>query len=174
MKKLVLITILIAFPIMFFCNKSYTSNKLSGIKSWLCFYSETLPDNTQKYDLYIFANEAFPPLEPLKKAGSKIVGYISLGEVETYNPYYEETMKEKLLFDENKNWPGSFRVNLANKKWHNIVIKKLIPKIIAKGFEGIFIDTIDTAIYLENEKGVKGAIDGAVKLIKNIRKKWMS
>jgi uncharacterized protein (TIGR01370 family) len=40
------------------------------------------------------------------------------------------------------------------------------------GFDGIFMDTVDTADYLEKVKGIEGQVKGAIKLIKEIRRKY--
>lgn len=150
------------------------SNKLSNIKSWVCFYNSEFPANVQIYDLYIFDTTNHPAIGPLQAKGKKVVGYISVGEVAKHNDFFDKIKSEKLLVDENKNWPGSFRVNIKDEKWHKFVLKSLIPQITAKGFDGIFIDTIDTADYLENTKNIAGSVKGAADLIKKIRKKFPS
>jgi len=167
--KILIIPLLI---FTFFPSNLRAKDKLKNIKSWICYYQSNLPKETPRYDLYIFDSTYFPNLMPIKAQGSSVIGYISLGEVTATSSYFPKVKNDKLIIDENENWPGAFRINIKNKKWHNFVINVLMPNIIAKGFDGIFIDTIDTAEYLENDKKISGSIKGAVSLIKKIRKKY--
>ncbi|MFH1873893.1 MAG: endo alpha-1,4 polygalactosaminidase [Pseudomonadota bacterium] len=167
-KSLIFLILLIVFPM-----NSFAQTDLSQVKSWLCFYEEKFPEeNIPKYDLYVFDSYNYPPIAPLQEQGSIVVGYVSLGEVAKHDYFFNQINSKNLLIDENENWPGSFRVKVGSRKWHSFVIKELIPSILAKGFNGIFIDTIDTADYIENVKNVKGSIKGAKSLLKKIRKKF--
>ena len=152
--------------------KAPPSDKLAGTKSWLCFYGEKLPADTSPYDLYVFSSAGHPAIAPLKQMGKRVVGYISLGEVAKHDPLFSEIESKKLLVDENENWPGSFRVRIGDRKWRKFVVKKIIPRILDKGFDGVFMDTVDTADYLEKVKEIEGQVKGAIKLIKEIRKKY--
>ncbi|MFH1830235.1 MAG: endo alpha-1,4 polygalactosaminidase [Pseudomonadota bacterium] len=153
--------------------QSFAQNNLLGIGSWLCFYDNAFPTKEiPRYDLYILDSSNHPDLVPLKTHGSKVVGYVSFGEVNKTDPRFDEFMREGLLVEENENWPGSHRVDIRNDKWHSYVLNTLIPKTLSEGFDGIFIDTIDTAHYLEQVKGMKGASRGAIKLLKEVRKKY--
>lgn len=147
-----------------------SNSELGKIHSWTCFYNDVLPTGTPEYNLYIFDSTHHPELAPLKEKKAKVVGYISFGEVAKHDPFFEKIKNEKLLIDENENWPGSFRIDIKQRAWHDFIIKNLIPNVLAQGFDGIFIDTIDTAEYLENTKKMSGQIDGAIELIKSIRK----
>lgn len=143
------------------------------IKSWLCYYGSEFPaDFKFKYDLYVLNGTNPPSLEKIKKAKQKAVGYVSFGEIRMDDEYYLEAKKAGLLIDENPNWPTAYRVDIKDPKWHKIVLEKLVPSVLEKGFDGIFIDTIDTSVYLENEKKMKGEVDGAKKLIHELRKRF--
>ncbi len=172
MKRLLIVFIAALCTMLSTTCKAPPSDKLAGIESWLCFYGEKLPANTALYDLYVFSSAGHPAIAPLKQMGKRVVGYISLGEVAKHDPFFSEIEAKKLLVDENESWPGSFRVRIGDRKWRKFVVKKLIPRILAMGFDGVFMDTVDTAAYLENAKGIKGQVKGAVKLIKEIRKKY--
>lgn len=172
MKRLFIAIIAILCTMISATCKAPPSNKLAGIKSWLCFYNDELPAGTKSYDLYVFDSTYYPKLAPFKAAGKPVVGYISLGEVEKRNTYFAQIKAKDLLVDENENWPDSFRVRIGDRKWRKFVVDKLIPKIIAKGFDGIFMDTVDTADYLENVKKMKGQVKGAIDLLKEIRRKY--
>lgn len=146
---------------------------LSAIDSWVCFYGSEFPSKALKpYDLYIFQAYGHPDIETLKKGGGKIVGYISAGEINKTSPFFSEIESAGIIVEENKDWPGAFRVDLRSEKWQELLLARVIPDLLVQGFDGIFIDTIDTAIYLENEKGKAGSVGRAKALIKEIRKRF--
>jgi len=165
---IVAITLLIGFSPA--CSAK-TKGRLSKMKSWIVYYGAKFPDQKiPKYDLYVFDGYDHPPLKPLKK--SKTVGYLSFGEVAKHDPFFSEIKSKGLLIDENKNWPGSFRVDIRKKEWRDFVVTHMVPKITKQGFDGIFIDTIDTAQYLENDKKIPGSIQGAILLLKAVREHY--
>ncbi|MFA4873955.1 MAG: endo alpha-1,4 polygalactosaminidase [bacterium] len=148
---------------------------LSGVRSWLCFYGSAFPKTkVRAYDLYIFQPASHPDLTPLKENGGKTLGYISVGEINKSEPNFKKISDEGLLLEENKDWPGSFRVDMRSSRWLEFILAELIPEILSQGFDGIFIDTIDVAEYLEGTKKMDGAVQKAAQLIKEIRKRYPS
>lgn len=171
MRKIFTLIFIVTF---FIPSTSCASKRLPKIKSWLCFYGSELPEDTPRYDLYIFSNKFFPDFSAIKKKRkkTKVVGYISVGEITVENPSFDKIRDEKILIDENKNWPGSYRANIADDKWQNYLLDEVVPEILGRGFDGLFLDTIDTAQYLEIDKKMRGQIQGAVNLIKKMREKF--
>jgi endo-alpha-1,4-polygalactosaminidase (GH114 family) len=142
---------------------------------WVCYYSDTAPFSTlSKFDLLIFDSDSHPAIAPLKQRGKTVIGYISIGEVNSTRSYYNEVKAQNLVLQENKNWPGSYFIDVRNPLWTRRVIEELIPKIIQKGFNGIFLDTIDNAPYLEemDPQRFRGMSDAMVTLIKTIRRNF--
>ena len=149
---------------------------LANIDSWVVYYSDKAPASAfSTYDLIVFDDQYHPPLEPLKQDSDKVIlGYLSLGEVEKRNPLFKEAKAEGLLYGENKNWPDSYFVNMRNPKWLKMVVEQAIPSILKQGFDGIFIDTIDNAEYMESvdPKQYAGMKAAAVMLITLIRSNY--
>lgn len=172
MKRAALITLLV-LSLVTALSENACSETGGGIRSWVCFYGPSFPAvKVPSYDLYVFSNTYHPEIAPLQKRGSKVVGYVSVGEIRSDEVAFPAIKEAGAIVEENKNWPGAFRVDMGKPKWVEYVTETLVPKVLAEGFDGIFIDTIDTAWYLEHEKKIKGSIDGAVSLIKAIRKKY--
>lgn len=92
--------------------------------------------------------------------------YISLGEVESYREYFYIIKNKKLLLEENKNWSGSYVVNLSSDEWQKFVLNKIIPSIIAKGYSALFLDTVDSLI--DSKQDLKLIID----FINSIKKQY--
>ena len=154
------------------CAAARPSNKLAGINSYICFYNNAWPGGSApKADLFILDSTYHPPLSSLKSQKTHAVGYVTVGEISKESPDFERFKEKGLLIDENKNWPGSWRVDLGKKEWRRYVVDTLVPNVISLGFKGIFIDTIDTAEYMRDVKKMPEAVEGAVKLIREIRKR---
>ena len=135
-------------------------------------YSQDAPVKQLKnYQLIVLDSQNHPAIEKIKTDNNIVLGYISLGEIETIRPYYQQAKNAGYLLQENKNWPGSYYVDVRQTHWAELVINKLIPKIVAQGFDGIFIDTMDNPEYLEeiDPKKYAGMKNAGINLIKLIR-----
>lgn len=167
-----ILTILICVIVALASCAARSSDKLAGINSYICFYGNRWPSGVApKADLFILDSHHHPSLASLKAQKTHAAGYVTVGEISDKSPDFERFKKSGSLVDENKNWPGSWRVDLRKKEWHKYVVDKLIPEVTAQGFDGIFIDTIDTAEYMRDTKKIPDAVEGAVKLIEQIRKR---
>lgn len=144
---------------------------LSSVLSWVCFYGPEFPPNSPSYDLYVLAQRYHPEIAQLKEKGAVVVGYVSIGEINIEEPVFKKVPKN-LLVEENEDWKGAYRIRIASPKWRKIVLDVLIPEVLSKGFDGIFLDTVDVAWYLENEKKMKGTVKGVVRLISEIRRRY--
>jgi len=83
-----------------------------------------------------------------KKNGGKriIISYFSIGEAEDYRYYWKEHWKERKpewIVQENERWEGNYSVRYWEEEWHEIILDYL-NIIIESGFDGIFLDTVDT------------------------------
>lgn len=158
---------------LIFSVRGHAAGPLSGVRSWLCYYGAAFPDgNIPPYDLYVFQSEAHPDLASLKKSGGRAVGYISVGEVHESSPGFAPMQAAGVVLEGNPDWQGAHRVDLRSDRWQDFVLTRIIPAVLSQGFDGIFIDTIDVAWYLEHEKGMTGAIQKAASLVKEIRKRY--
>ena len=76
---------------------------------------------------------------------NKIFSYMSVGEAESYRPYFSKIPKD-LLDKENPHWPGAFDVKFWDNKWDEILYKNddsYLSKIINIGFDGVYLDVVD-------------------------------
>ncbi len=81
-------------------------------------------------------------------------GYLSIGEVENFREYFKFVKKWNIFIGENPKWKGSYYVDLTNGKWQDFVVRYLIPSILAKGYNGIFLDTVDSLLLNNKEQKV--------------------
>ncbi len=114
------------------------------------------------------------PIAPLRGPGSTLLGYASLGEVERTRPYFAGLEKAGALRAPNPNWPDARLADLRHPAWRGAVLDRLVPAILALGYDGIFIDTMDNAEAMERQDPVanKGMVAAGVSLIADVRARF--
>lgn len=142
---------------------------------WAVYYAADLPPTAfYGYDLVVFESDQHPPLEPLVDRGKKVLGYLSLGEVNESRPYFAEVKGEGLLLVENENWKGSYFVDVRDMRWTKRVIDELVPAILRHGFQGVFLDTLDNPGHLErtDAKAYAGMTEAGARLVRTLRRNF--
>lgn len=149
-----------------------TSTAARAEVPWVVYYADKEPPAAfEPYSLVVLDSEHHPPLRPLKDRGKVLLGYISLGEVESHRPWFETVKGWGILSAENPNWPGSFYVDVRDRRWVELVVAELVPALLRRGFDGVFLDTLDNPPHLErtDPKTYAGMTDGAARLVRAIR-----
>lgn len=139
---------------------------------WAVYYANALPVAAfDPYDLLVFEPDAHPDLAALKDARKRVFGYLSLGEVREDRPYFARLKDQGLLRGENRNWPGSHFIDVRDSRWVKTVIEDLVPTILHKGFDGLFLDTLDNPPELERQDPAKnaGMSDSATRLVRALK-----
>lgn len=92
--------------------------------------------------------------------GDKIVlAYVSIGEAEDYRFYWQDGWRpgEPAWLDaENPDWPGNYKVHYWRADWQAIVYGRpdsYLDKVIAAGFDGVYLDVVDAYEYYQDEQG---------------------
>ncbi len=140
---------------------------------WVVFYGAEAPlSEFQPYEMVILDDQTKVPIQALKDRGKTVLGYLSLGEVEQHRPWFSAVKAQNLLMQENKNWPGSFFVDVRNPAWAERVLEELVPGILARGFDGVFLDTLDNPEYLEQVDPVRyrGMQEASARLVLALRR----
>jgi hypothetical protein len=67
-------------------------------------------------------------------------------------------------------------VDVRDQRWRSRVIEQLVPGILARGFQGVFLDTLDNPVELERRdpKTYRGMAAAATNLIKALRQSFPS
>ncbi len=120
-------------------------------------YVDTLAETN--FDLLVI--DAFfkgKPLTPkdierlkYKRNGGRrlVISYLSIGEAEDYRHYWKKKWSDnppEWLGEENPKWEGNYVVRYWHKEWHSI-IEGYVARIVEAGFDGVFLDTVDTYYY---------------------------
>src|SRR5262245_48134198 len=96
----------------------------------------------------------------VKPDGSRriVLAYLSIGEAETYRYYWRadwETTPPSWLGETNKRWSTNVVVRFWEDGWQGIVFRgenNYLGRIIAAGFDGIYLDRVDVHQELETER----------------------
>src|SRR5262245_52962660 len=117
---------------------------------WAAYYSADAPQGGfSGFQLLVLDSDAHPPLSSLP-AGCTALGYLSIGEIENSRSHFQPAKAKGILAGENENWKGSFFVDVRNPWWGHEV-RTLVRQILRQGFDGVFLDTVDDAEYLESK-----------------------
>lgn len=146
---------------------------VSPRRHWAVYYSDTArAEDFRGYGFVVFDGEVHPPLQPISRNGSVVLGYLSLCEIEQHTAWFGAAKDAGLLAGQNPNWPGAYFVDIRDGRWRGMVTGQLAPEILAQGFQGLFLDTLDDASELERRDPVKfrGMRAAAVQFVREIRK----
>jgi polysaccharide biosynthesis protein PelA len=137
----------------------------------VCYSGNAAVEEFHDFSLVVLDSDTHPPLDLLHRRGRDLLGYLSLGEVERHRPYFAAVQAEGLLLGENPNWHGSFYVDFRDERWRQRVIRQLVPALLAAGFNGVFLDTLDDAAGLERDhpEAFRGMTQAASELVRSLR-----
>ena len=111
-------------------------------------------------DLFFDGKELSPTditsLKTKKNGGKRlIIAYMSIGEAEDYRYYWQSDWKlgsPSFIKEENPDWEGNYKVQYWDTEWQNIIYGSsgaYLDKIMATGFDGVYLDIIDAFEYFE-------------------------
>jgi endo-alpha-1,4-polygalactosaminidase (GH114 family) len=83
--------------------------------------------------------------------GTLRLGYLSVGEADPHKTYWSAIRDRPFLVETNPNWPDNMRVDIRDVGWQRRLLDEEVPRLLGRGFEGLMLDTIDTAPYLETK-----------------------
>ncbi|GAB5408922.1 MAG: hypothetical protein BalsKO_12870 [Balneolaceae bacterium] len=138
-----LLTLICLFVVQCNSSKKNLDNSILSKSPFGVCYSKVTPEQVQNYKMVIIEPDFYSKAEitALKATGTTIIAYITLGEVDS-NRWYYPLLEERGFIGVNKNWNSSY-LNLEDSLTRSIILDKVLPEIMIKGVDGIFLDTID-------------------------------
>ena len=146
-----------------------------GAWNWAVDYGPASdPAIARRYRLLVLEPHHARPIAPLRGPGSILLGYVSLGEVERSRSYYARLDTAGALGPANPNWPDARMLDLRLEAARRAVIDHIVPEVLALGYDGIFIDTMDSVETMERQDPVanKGMIAAGAALIADLRARF--
>ena len=131
-----------------FCTKAEIPSKDYGV--FLGMDTKDL-HKLKDYKMVVLepSNFSAEQIQEIKERGTKVYGYLNIGSLENFRPYYEQFKKYTLAPYEN--WEEEYWMDISNPKWQDFLIKDLGQKYSSMGLDGFFLDNAD--IYYEYPKG---------------------
>jgi uncharacterized protein (TIGR01370 family) len=152
------------------------SSRSAAAPRFALFYSSRDDAALSEFDVLVLDADDHPNIARIRQRARHkqiILGYLSLCELGPGKTYKADLMREGLILGPNPRWPGSFYLDIRRPAWHERVVKQIAPALIAQGFDGLFLDTLDDAPWLESEApaGLRapGMSDAAVALVRALR-----
>jgi cysteinyl-tRNA synthetase len=141
---------------------------LSWVSSWCCWLQAPSIDAlaASSYDVVVIdysydgsaAGEfSHADIARLRAAGKTVLAYFSIGEAEDYRFYWKTSWrpgKPNYIADENPDWPGNYAVQYWSSGWWANALQPYLDRILAAGFDGVFLDKVDAYWWWYDVKGV--------------------
>lgn len=143
-------------------------------KKWLIVYSkEVTSTQLRGVDIAIVEPDAVKPAR-YPASHTRFYGYVSVGAVHNHRAYWPKIRSAPYVLEKDPEWPDSYRIDIRAKAWQQLLLNEVIPELSKEKFSGVFLDTIDNALYLEELDPKRFAKSRAalVQFIKAIKKKF--
>lgn len=147
---------------------------LPEIDTWAVFYGASAGTEALRApDMLVL--EPDHPWQParFRRPGQRVLAYLSLGEVHRTRPYFAEIAGVPgAIAEPNPDWPDAFRLDPRSSAWRRLVLDRIAPRILARGYDGLFLDTLDTGPYLEEKGKHPGAGAAMAALVNELKARF--
>ncbi len=129
--------------IVIYLLSCFTCSEIYAHPSTAFFYGKPVPvDLLTHFEQVVVESDNIDNIDQFTAKGVTVFAYLSVGEINRSRPWYSEIPKTWLL-GENKAW-GSSIVDLSKKEWQDYLINKLMAPLWERGYNGFFLDTLDS------------------------------
>lgn len=114
-------------------------------RSFYVNYSAQVPTAPlQATPLAIVHPDAEVALTSAHTSGTTVLAYLSVGEIASDAPYRDQASEAGLrTTGVNPIWKSNY-LDLTDTRWADLIIDQLAAAAVAKGFDGFFLDTLDS------------------------------
>ncbi len=131
------------------CSAFALDQRLTSVRSFAfalgvdCNNKKVL-NSLSNYDLVVIdAEEASAKsIKTLRQRGVIVLGYLSIGTIEPYRSWYKSLKKYRLAYW--ADW-GEWIADVNQSGYRQTITQKIMPGILKKKFDGLFLDNFDTA-----------------------------
>lgn len=124
-------------------------------------------NSLSNYDLVVIDGEdaSAKSVQTLRQRGVIVLGYLSIGTIEPYRSWYKSLKKYRLAYW--ADW-GEWIADVNQDGYRQAITQKIMPSILKKKFDGLFLDNFDTAAERPNlEPGMLQLIQEISSSIRN-------
>jgi endo-alpha-1,4-polygalactosaminidase (GH114 family) len=137
------------------CSNHFDSvgSQLDRIADWWIFIGgsaeATALDRARAAGVELVVLNDHPRL-PVGFGSSTIrLAYLSVGEAEMGRAYWPQVRGTSIVVERNLDWSHNVRIDIRDRRWQAILLDQEAPRLLARGYHGFMLDTLDTAPYLE-------------------------
>jgi cysteinyl-tRNA synthetase len=141
---------------------------LSWVESWAVWLQapdiDTLEASTYDFVVIDYSYDgsesgefSYDDIQQIRDSGKLVLAYLSVAEAEDYRFYWKSSWRTgspAFIGDENPNWPGNYNVKYWSSGWWNKVVEPYLDRILAAGFDGVFLDRVDAYWWWYEVKGI--------------------
>jgi hypothetical protein len=145
------------------------------VRTWAVYYAAA-PEaavDLARFDVVVLDPHAHPPLPLVKRHGSLLLTYVSLGEVNTSHPEFAAISGEPWVLSANASWPDARRLDVRAAAYERWLLDRVVPAALAGPVNGLFLDTADTALDLEQSdpRRFKGAAQALERVLVEMKRR---
>ncbi len=129
-------------------ERSSADPRLSAVESWgFAIGTGSLRGDPARrfagYDLVVVDGQEVRPhqVRALREGGAIVLGYLSVGTIEIYRPWYRRLKPYRL--EAWKDWDGEFFAAVRKRGFRRQIAGRIAPGLLAKGLDGLFLDNVD-------------------------------
>lgn len=95
------------------------------------------------YDLVVIDGDEATAAQvaALRASGARVLGYLSVGTVERWRSWAPRAIPYRL--GRVKGWAGERYADTSKAGYRDLIARDVAPPILAKGFDGLFLDNVD-------------------------------
>ncbi|MFM8527139.1 MAG: endo alpha-1,4 polygalactosaminidase [bacterium] len=102
-------------------------------------------------------------LTALRAAGTLTLGYLSVGTIEPWRPWYQSLKPYRL--DRYEDW-GEYYARVNNRKYRSVIVGRIARAVLSKGFDGLFLDNTDmVANHRDQQRGMHLMVRALARLV---------
>ncbi len=143
------------------------AERLKAAGSWVSYYGMGQVRELAKFDVVDIdvedgaANYRADDVAALKAKGKLVVSYLNIGSAEPFRAYWKHV--EAYSLGKYPGWP-EFYMDVSKSGYRDVILNSVVPQILAKGVDGLFLDNVDAGSNL----GMPAVTAGIVELVRQI------
>ena len=141
---------------------------LAGVRTWAVYYGAA-PEAARdlaRFDVVVLDPHGHPPLPLVKRYGSLVLAYVSLGEINTQHPEFAAVAREPWVLAANPSWPDARGLDVTAPAYERWLLDRVVPAALAGPVNGLFLDTADSA--LERERSEPQRYRGTARALERV------
>jgi len=173
---ILIVSMILIFAVLIIRGQSVLKN----ISSYRIYYgrmNDNILEDMKAYDMVVVEALRFDEkmVADLKASGVKVIGYISVSEVGSWDDAIIDKLNPEDYYHEN----GRVLMNRKNKLgdlnslyFRSVLLKTIEERIVSKGMDGLFFDTLGSIDIIKDPDQRHEQALGYVELIEDIRLEW--